>query len=195
MVGSTPPPLLLASSSRYRREALARLGIPFQHRAPELDESPLEGESPDTQVCRLAEAKARALADGTHLVLGSDQVAVVDGRVLGKPGTEARAREQLEGCSGRTVEFLTAVCLVGPDETRCDIHLDRTRVRFRRLDADTIARYVERERPLDCAGAFKCEGLGIALFEAVDNVDPTALVGLPLIATAAMLRDAGLDIP
>ena len=195
MTERTHPPLLLASSSPYRREALERLRLPFEAVSPDLDERPRAGETPEALVLRLAEAKARALADDGRIVIGSDQVAVLDGQMLGKPGDEARAREQLAACSGRTVEFLTAVCVLDPTRDAAHLHVDHTRVRFRSLDPATIRRYVETEHPLDCAGSFKCEGLGIALFEAVENEDPTALVGLPLIALARILRDLGVEIP
>ena len=190
------PPLILASTSSYRRALLERLGLPFATARPEVDETPRPGEAPAALAVRLARAKAEAVAAGTGdaWTIGSDQVAELDGRPLGKPGTAANAIAQLRAMSGREVRFHTALCLAGPDG-RCLEHLDLTVVRFRTLDEDEIARYVERERPLDCAGSFKCEGLGIALFEAIDNRDPTALIGLPLIATARLLREAGFAAP
>ena len=190
------PTLILASTSVYRRALLERLGLPFATARPEVDETPLAGERPDALAVRLARAKAEAVAAQADdaWTIGSDQVAELDGRPLGKPGTADRAVAQLQAMSGREVRFLTALCLAGPDGRRLAA-LDVTTVRFRALGDDEIARYVERERPLDCAGSFKCEGLGIALFDAIDNRDPTALVGLPLIATARLLREAGFAVP
>lgn len=190
------PELILASTSIYRRALLERLGLPFATARPEVDESARPDEAPQTLAVRLARAKAEAVAATapTAWVIGSDQVAELDGRPLGKPGTAENAIEQLRSMSAREVRFLTALCLAGPDGQRFEA-LDITTVRFRALDDDEIARYVERERPLDCAGSFKSEGLGIALFEAIDNRDPTALIGLPMIATARLLRDAGFAVP
>lgn len=188
--------LVLASTSRYRRELLARLGLEFECAAPGVDETAHAGESPDALALRLAQAKADAVAatiEGPALVIGSDQCLALDGRILGKPGSVDVARAQLAAASGRRVRFHTAIVVIRTDDKRQAAHLDATDVEFRRLDADTIRRYVERERPLDCAGSFKSEGLGIALFERIDNADPTALIGLPLIATARMLRDMGMD--
>jgi len=188
--------LVLASSSAYRRALLERFGLPFAWQAPDIDESPADEESPACLVRRLALAKARALAADfpEALIIGSDQVAVIDGLPLGKPGTEARAVAQLEACAGRTVRFLTSVCVLDLPRQHYEIEIVASDVRFRPLDRARIHNYVMRERPLDCAGSFKCEGLGIALFEAITADDPTALIGLPLIAVAAMLARAGLDI-
>lgn len=196
MAGPLPPPLILASTSTYRRALLERLGLPFAVARPEVDETPRPDEAPQALAVRLARAKAEAvLAEaGTAWVIGSDQVAELDGRPLGKPGTAERAIAQLVAMSGREVRFLTALCLAGPDGRRFE-SLDTTTVRFRRLSAEEIARYVERERPLDCAGSLKSEGLGIALFEAIDSRDPTALIGLSLIDTARALRAAGFAVP
>lgn len=190
------PELILASTSIYRRALLERLGLPFTTARPEVDESARPDEAPQTLAVRLARAKAEAVAAiaPTAWVIGSDQVAELDGRPLGKPGTAENAIEQLRSMSAREVRFLTALCLAGPDGQRFKA-LDITTVRFRALDDDEIARYVERERPLDCAGSFKSEGLGIALFEAIDNRDPTALIGLPMITTARLLREAGFAVP
>jgi septum formation protein len=190
------PDLILASTSAYRRALLERLGLPFDIARPDVDESPRPGEPPQALAVRLARAKAEAVAAtaGPAWVIGSDQVAELDGRALGKPGTTDNAIAQLRSMSGREVRFLTALCLAGPDGRRFEA-LDVTTVRFRTLGGDEIARYVERERPLDCAGSFKSEGLGIALFEAIDNRDPTALIGLPMIATARWLREAGFAVP
>lgn len=190
------PRLILASTSAYRRALLERLGLPFDTARPDVDETPQPDEPPAALAVRLARAKAEAVASsaGDAWTIGSDQVAELGGRPLGKPGTAENAVAQLRAMSGREVRFHTALCLAGPDGRRFE-HLDLTVVRFRTLGEDEIARYVERERPLDCAGSFKCEGLGIALFEAIDNRDPTALVGLPLIATARLLREAGFAVP
>jgi septum formation protein len=189
-------PLVLASTSRYRRELLERLALPFTVAAPAGDETPLPAETPAALAVRLAEAKARAVAAGhpEAWVIGSDQVADLDGQPLGKPGDRERALVQLLAASGRTVVFHTAFCLAGPGG-RTLAHLDQTRVRFRSLDAESILRYLDAEAPYDCAGAFKCEGLGIVLFEEIRNDDPTALVGLPLIALARSLRAAGYRLP
>lgn len=193
------PALILASTSRYRRALLERLGLPFATARPEVDETPWADESPEAVTVRLARAKAEAvLPDATDSlpawVIGSDQLAEIDGRPLGKPGTVDNAIAQLTAMSGRQVRFLTAVCVAGTDGRRFEA-LDVTTVRFRSLAPAEIARYVEREQPLDCAGSFKSEGLGIALFEAIENHDPTALIGLPLIATARLLREAGFAVP
>lgn len=195
------PSLVLASTSVYRRALLERLGLPFAVARPEVDESPLPGESPEVLAERLALAKADAVlarvADDARRqtwAIGSDQVAELDGRPLGKPGTRAAAVGQLQSMSAREVRFLTALCLAGPEGRRLQA-LDITTVRFRALGIDEIERYIDREQPLDCAGSFKSEGLGIALFEDIDNRDPTALIGLPLIATARLLREAGFAVP
>jgi septum formation protein len=191
--------IILASTSRYRGELLRRLLPAFEQRAPGVDEASLPHEAPAARAVRLAAAKAQAVAStaGAALVIGADQVAALDGTLLDKPGDATVACAQLALCSSRTVDFHTGLCVLdtrgaGPARS---IHLDTTRVRFRTLDADTIARYVEREQPLDCAGSFKCEGLGIALFEAIESTDPTGLIGLPLIALARLLREHGIDIP
>lgn len=192
---ATNPALILASGSRYRAELLGRLQIAFQAMPSQVDETPQPGENPRELTQRLAVAKARALAQAhpQAWILGSDQSASAQGRILGKPGTLERAREQLRLLSGQIVEFLTAVALV--QGTRLLQALDVTTVRFRRLDEATIARYLAAEPALDCAGSFKCEGLGISLFEEMRSSDPTGLIGLPLIRTAALLREAGFRIP
>ena len=190
------PRLVLASTSRYRAELLARLRLPFAQVRPEVDETPRPGEAPASLALRLAEAKALAIAATRPeaVVIGSDQVASIEGRTLGKPGAHDAAVAQLQSMSGREVAFLTAVAVAHPDGGMATA-LDTTVVRFRPLADDEIARYVDAEQPLDCAGSFKCEGLGIALFEAIESRDPTALVGLPLIATARLLRGAGFALP
>jgi septum formation protein len=188
--------LLLASTSPYRRELLSRLRIPFDIARPEVDETPLPGESPLALAQRLAAAKAAAIAarESNAWVIGSDQVAELDAQPLGKPGGRDQALAQLAAMSGRSVAFRTALCVMHRDLGRFDA-VDTTVVRFRSLGGDEIARYVDAEQPFDCAGSFKSEGLGIVLFEAIDTSDPTALVGLPLIATARLLRQAGFALP
>lgn len=188
--------LVLASTSRYRRELLERLTSSFRCIAPHVDETPRRGETPGALAARLAHAKAREVAARAPgaLVIGSDQVCDVDGRAFGKPGNAARAHAQLEACSGRTALFHTAVCLIDTRSTAREYAaLDTTRVALRKLQPEEIVRYVEREQPLDCAGSFKCEALGIALFERIESQDPTALVGLPLIALCTLLRAAGVS--
>lgn len=193
---SDQPVVVLASTSSYRASLLRRLLDTFEQAAPGTDEDALPGEAPDARASRLAEAKARAVAATRPgcVVIGSDQVAHLEGTVLDKPGTVQAAHRQLEASSGRDVVFHTAVCVIDA-QGKASLHVDETRVRFRTLSADDIERYVARERPLDCAGSFKCEGLGISLFERIANDDPTALIGLPLIATSRLLRDAGIALP
>lgn len=190
----TPPPLILASSSRYRRELLERLQLPFRVVGPEVDETASAWEAPTALAPRLALAKAQAVARDHPgaVVIGSDQVADLDGRALGKPATAERACAQLLAASGRAVHFHTAVAIVGPVGSHV-AHLDRTTVRFRTLAAPEIARYVERDAPLDCAGSFRAEGLGLVLFDSIESSDPTALIGLPLMWVAGALRALGLD--
>ena len=189
------PTLILASGSPYRRELLGRLRVAFATDAPGVDERPRADDTPRGLVARLARAKATAVA-GRHpdaWVLGSDQLAVRGGEILGKPGNAADCETQLMASSGRDVVFLTAACLLRARDGRCLEHVDETRVRFRQLAAGEVRRYVALEQPLDCAGGFKSEGLGIVLFERIDSEDPTALIGLPLIWVAGALREAGLD--
>lgn len=189
------PQLVLASTSPYRRALLERLRIEFAVARPEVDESPWPGEAPKALAARLAVAKASAIADRCPgaWVIGSDQVAELAGTALGKSGGRAAAIAQLQAMSGREVAFHTALCLKRNDAALAA--LDTTRVRFRQLAIAEIERYVDAEQPFDCAGSFKVEGLGIALFEAVESSDPTALIGLPLIATARLLREAGYRLP
>jgi septum formation protein len=188
--------LILASTSPYRRDLLARLGLPFEIVRPDVDETPLPGEAPATLALRLATAKAAAIAErhADAWVIGSDQVAELDGQPLGKPGSRPAAIAQLAAMSGRQASFATAISLRRAGAPGYDA-LDTTVVRFRPLAAGEIERYVDREQPYDCAGSFKSEGLGITLFDAIESADPTALVGLPLIATARLLRDAGFMLP
>lgn len=190
------PRLILASTSVYRHELLSRLRLPFDTVRPDTDETARPGETPLALVLRLAEAKATDVA-ALHpqaWVLGSDQVAELDGQPLGKPGGRDAAIAQLAAMSGRAVQFRTAVCLCRAGSAGATA-FDTTTVRLRALQVDEIARYVDAERPYDCAGSFKAEGLGIALFDAIESRDPTALIGLPLIATAALLRAAGFVLP
>ena len=188
--------ILLASGSRYRRDLLARLGLAFEAWAPEVDERPLPAENPAGTARRLAHAKAEAARKrwAHALIIGSDQVAELDGRPMGKPGTIDRARAQLRELSGRTAHFHTALCVLGVRHPMQE-QLVTTEVEFRRLDAAEIDRYLEREPALDCAGSAKSEGLGVALLARLEGDDPTALVGLPLIALSAMLRAEGIAIP
>ena len=192
---SRDSPLVLASSSRYRAGLLARLHVPFTQEAPDLDETPRPGEEPFALAVRLAIAKAQAVAlrHPDRWVLGSDQVPSLDGAVLGKPGTRDGAVAQLRAFSGKAVEFHTAVALVGGGRVRTGV--DLTIVRFRALAPAEIERYVDAEVAYDCAGAFKAEGLGITLFSAIESRDPTALIGLPLIAVRELLAQAGVALP
>lgn len=190
-------PLVLGSTSPYRRELLARLNIPFEVASPQVDESPLPQESPRALALRLALAKAQAVAQRfpQALVIGSDQVADLSGQPLGKPGTHGRAVAQLQAMQGRTVIFQTAVAVVCQETGFSEVDLAPVRVQFRALNTAEIERYLHTEKPYDCAGSAKSEGLGIALLDAIDNDDPTALIGLPLIRTCRMLRAAGMTLP
>ncbi len=189
------PPLILASTSRYRRELLERLRLPFEVMAPQVDETPLPGELPAALAPRLALAKAWAVATlrPDAVVIGSDQVADLDGEPIGKPGTHERAVAQLHRMRGRRVTFQTAVAVVRADRAYARVQVAPVGVRFRDLGDAEIEHYLRTEQPYDCAGSAKCETLGIALLESIDSDDPTALVGLPLIRTCALLREAGLD--
>ena len=188
-------PLVLASTSPFRRELLARLGLAFETASPDVDESSLPGEGPVSLVERLAEAKARAVAPlfPQALIIGSDQVACIDDRVLGKPGDRQRAIAQLEQASGRTVLFQTGLCLYDAAADRARVACEPFQVRFRRLTRSQIEGYVDREQPFNCAGSFKSEGLGIALFEGLDGADPNSLIGLPLIRLVDLLGQVGID--
>jgi septum formation protein len=188
-----PRPLLLASTSRYRRELLGRLGLPFEVRAPATDETALAGEPAERMAERLAAAKAASVAAHDAIVIGSDQTASLEGRLLRKPGRREIALAQLEEAQGKTVVFHTAVHVLDTGSRRSWSHVDRTEVRFARRERDELARYLEIEQPYDCVGSFKAEGLGVVLFESIESRDPTALIGLPLIWLAAALRSAGLD--
>ncbi|MDH5359325.1 MAG: Maf family nucleotide pyrophosphatase [Gammaproteobacteria bacterium] len=188
--------LILGSSSPFRRELLDRLGLDYECDSPEIDESRLEGETAEAMVMRLAEAKARAVAKRhpDALIIGSDQVAVLGEKILGKPGTHDKAFEQLKTATGQLVIFQTGLCLY---DSRSDIaQLDRVpfAVQFRHLSDEQIEHYLQRERPYNCAGSFKSEGLGIALFERMQGEDPNALIGLPLIRLVSMLETAGVQV-
>ena len=190
-------PLVLGSTSPYRRELLQRLRLPFSVSSPAVDETPRPGESPRDLALRLALAKAHAVA-AQHpgaVVIGSDQVADLDGQPLGKPGTHERATAQLRQMSGHSVVFQTAVAVVCPETGFEQVDLAAVSVRFRALTDAEIERYLRAEQPYDCAGSAKSEGLGISLLDAIDSDDPTALIGLPLIRTCRMLRAAGLVLP
>ena len=193
----TPPrTVVLGSTSRYRRELLERLRLPFEVAAPEVDETPHPGEAPAALAARLALAKARAVATRhpEAVVIGSDQVADLHGQPLGKPGNHERATAQLRQMRGQTVVFQTALAVVCQASGFEQVDLAAVRVRFRALDDAEIEHYLRAEQPYDCAGSAKSEGLGIALLDAIDSDDPTALVGLPLIRTARMLRAAGVRL-
>ncbi|HWX34442.1 MAG TPA: nucleoside triphosphate pyrophosphatase [Steroidobacteraceae bacterium] len=197
----SPPSLILASTSIYRRELLARLRLPFSCSAPGVVETPRTGERALALAVRLARAKASAVAlqHPDAWVIGSDQVAArvesFGEVILGKPATEAMCVEQLRGCSGQTLSFMTAVAVVQHNGHSAHEFVDTTRVTFRTLDEPAIARYVALEAPLDCAGGFKSEGLGITLCESIDSADPSALIGLPLIRLSAVLRGVGFELP
>lgn len=196
MSAPAPRPLILGSTSAYRRELLQRLRLPFEVVSPEVDETPLPGENPRDLALRLALAKARAVAarQPAAVVIGSDQVADLGGEPLGKPGTHERAVAQLRRMRGRTVIFQTAVAVVCVETGFEQVELAPVRVRFRELTDAEIENYLRAETPYDCAGSAKSEGLGIALLDTIESDDPTALVGLPLIRTARLLRAAGLSL-
>jgi len=190
-------PLLLASSSVYRRELLARLQLPFTCSSPDIDESPLAGESATELVRRLAQAKAQALAASHpgHLIIGSDQVAVLDGKIIGKPHTFDKAREQLLAASGASVTFLTGLALLNSQSGHCQLDCIPFTVHMRTLDPASVERYLRAEQPYDCAGSFKAEGLGVSLFRATEGSDATSLIGLPLIRLVDMLGEEGITTP
>jgi septum formation protein len=198
----THPPasreIVLASSSPYRRQLLRRFGLPFTCATPVVDENPLPGESPEALVRRLAQAKARdvSVAHRDAVIIGSDQVAVLqDGRLLTKPGNHATAQDQLRLSRGREVRFLTGVCVLDAATGVAQIDVVNCAVRFRQITDAEIERYLLADRPYDCAGAFRSEALGVSLLEDMSLSDPTALVGLPLIRLAAMLRETGVAVP
>lgn len=191
-----PQPLILASTSPYRRELLSRLGLDFEVANPQTDETPLPGELPEALALRLSEAKARAVADAfpDALIIGSDQVATVDGRIYGKPGNHERAVAQLRELSGKTVNFFTGLCLYNARTNQAEVCGVPTLVGFRQLTDSEIENYLRREPAYNCAGSAKSEGLGIALLSRMHGDDPNALVGLPLIALCNLLRKQGVNI-
>jgi len=190
-------PLVLASTSPYRAQLLEKLGLPFETAAPEVDESRHPHESPVDLVRRLAEAKARAVAEHhpRALIIGSDQVACLGEQVLGKPGDPQRALAQLQSMQGRRVTFHTGLCLLNSAEDRVLVSCEDFHVHFRNLNEDQLRRYLDRERPYDCAGSFKSEGYGITLFQRLEGDDPNTLIGLPLIRLVEMLDVEGVSLP
>ncbi|WP_223668849.1 Maf family protein [Kangiella shandongensis] len=193
---TTTKNIVLATSSPYRKELLSRILDNFICESPDIDETPFPNEEPVEHVARLAEQKATtvALNHAGSIVIGSDQICVLDGKILGKPHTEEKAVEQLMACSGKTVTFYTSLCVLESGKEGQDLSVVLTEVKFRDLNKDEIKRYIKREQPVDCAGSFKCEGLGIALFESLSSKDPTALIGLPLITLAESLRKVNIQV-
>lgn len=189
-----PRRLVLASTSRYRRELLERLGVPFEVAAPDADESPLPDESAADLALRLAVLKARSVRAENALVIGSDQAAALEGRLVGKPGGHTAALRQLRELSGKAADFQTAVALLDTETKTVETRVVACRVTFRPLDDERIERYLRRERPYDCTGSAKAEGLGIALISRIDTEDPTSLIGLPLIALTELLERAGMPV-
>jgi len=188
--------IVLGSTSPFRREILGKLGLPFDCAAPNVDESPLSGETPQQLVARLAEQKAKAVAPNhpNSLIIGSDQIAILDGNILGKPGNHANAVEQLSRASGNSVTFLTGLCLYNSGSGQTQIEAVPFIVHFRPLSSRQIENYLEKEQPYNCAGSFKSEGLGISLFEKLEGDDPNTLIGLPLIRLIKMLEIEGVQI-
>ena len=194
---STLPPIVLASSSSYRRELLTRLQLPFTCHSPDIDETPQANESAQALVQRLALSKARALAQHypQHIIIGSDQVAVLDGKIIGKPLHAEGATQQLNAASGRSLVFLTGLAVIDTRTQIEQVDLVPFTVHFRTLNAAQIQRYIAAEQPFDCAGSFKSEGLGVSLFQATEGSDATSLVGLPLIRLCDMLNACGIAVP
>lgn len=186
--------IILASSSIYRRQVLDKLGINYQWAAPDIDEAPLPDESPVELVKRLSQRKAKALSETNALIIGSDQVAVIENRILGKPGNHTRAKAQLLEASGKKVTFLTGLSLYNSTTQTTQTCCETYEVKFRHLTEPQIETYLQREQPYDCAGSFKSEGLGICLFDSLEGRDPNTLIGLPLIALIDMLNKEGVDI-
>ncbi|HUD96309.1 MAG TPA: Maf family protein [Woeseiaceae bacterium] len=193
MQNPSAPPIILASSSRYRRGLLDRFLDEFQVVSPNVDEVRLDNESPPALVARLARQKAEAVLGNYRdaLIVGADQIAVLDERVLGKPGNHPAAVEQLLAASGKSLQFLTGVCVLDPQTRHRYEHIDRTVVRFRQFDRRLAETYLKHDQPYDCAGSFRIEGAGFVLFEAVTTDDPTALIGLPMIWLAGRLLESG----
>ena len=192
----TPQPLVLASTSPFRRMLLERLDLPFSTCSPEVDESVLPGESPLELVNRLSEAKARAalVSHPDALIIGSDQVAIVDGKIVGKPGEHAAAFQQLRNASGKTVRFLTGLCLLNARTHAVQLDVVHYEVTFRKLDDSKIENYLRHDEPYGCAGSFRSEALGVALFQRMSGDDPNALMGLPLIRLIEMLEKEGVAV-
>lgn len=190
-------PLILGSGSKYRRAILDKLALDYRVVKPDIDETAIEAETPHSLVYRLAEAKARAVASRlgseSAVIIGSDQVAVCNGRILGKPGSPDKAVEQLMNFVDQTVTFLTGLAVLNTNNNICDVRVEPFDVEFRHLSRDEIERYVALENPVDCAGSFKSEGLGVSLFRAMKGNDPNALIGLPAIALLDMLRPHGIN--
>jgi septum formation protein len=197
MQNPSAPRILLASSSRYRQGLLDRFLNDYQTVSPDIDESPYENETPEELARRLARTKAETVSKSNRnaLIIGADQLAVLNGEVLGKPGDHEKAVEQLLAASGHSVAFLTAVCVLDPETRRRYEHMDRTTVRFRRFDRRLADFYLHHDKPYDCAGSFRIEGAGFVLFESVQTDDPTALVGVPMIWLAGTLRELGYLLP
>ena len=196
MKTTTRLPLVLASTSPFRKELLQRLAIPFETAAPDVDESPRADDTPIALVRRLSGAKARAIGKLRQgLIIGSDQVATTGNDILGKPGTHPRAIEQLRYLSGRLVTFHTGLCLLNSVTDEVQLDVIPYKVQFRQLEEGQIERYLQADQPYNCAGSFKSEGLGITLFERMDGDDPSALIGLPLIRLTSMLAAAGVVLP
>ena len=194
---SAPSRLILASTSPFRREILQKLGLPFGAAAPLTDETMLDGESPEALVSRLAESKARAVADDwpDALIIGSDQVACVDGEILGKPGNRQNAVKQLLQAAGKTVTFYTGLCLLNSGNQQVQTSCELFKVHLRQLNELQIGRYLDHEQPFNCAGSFKSEGMGITLFSKLEGDDPNTLIGLPLIKLVEMLGNEGVELP
>lgn len=192
-----PPRLVLASTSPFRREILQKLGLPFNATPPYVDETMLDGESAEALVSRLAESKARAVAEDwpNSLIIGSDQVACVDGEILGKPGNRQNAVQQLLQAAGKTVTFYTGLCLFNSGSQQAQVSCEQFKVFFRQLNELQIGRYLDHEQPFNCAGSFKSEGMGITLFSKLEGDDPNTLIGLPLIRLVEMLDNEGLELP
>ena len=190
-------PLILASTSPFRAELLARLQLPFETFAPDIDETPMAGETPESMVTRLTEGKAEAAREQfpNHLIIASDQCATCDGDIIGKPSTHARAVEQLSRFSNRSITFLTGLCLLNTATGQMQIDCVPFVVQFRELTEQQIENYLSIEKPYQCAGSFKSEGLGISLFAKMSGEDPNALIGLPLIRLTSFLANEGIDLP
>lgn len=196
LLDNTGMQLILGSSSPFRKELLARLGVSFTTESPDIDESRHTDETAEQLVKRLSIEKTGAIGSnhGNALIIGSDQVAIIDDEILGKPGTVEKAEAQLQKASGKTVMLLTGLCLLNSRSGKYLVDIVPYSVHFRDLTSDQIKAYVEKERPLNCAGSFKSEGLGVALFQKMEGEDPTALIGLPLIRLVSMLKEEGIEI-